>query len=338
MYCALLVEEFYRNNKDLNKQTYMAFIDAKSAFDVVVHPNLMRKLYKAGVEPTEWLVINSLHEESVTSVKWRGETSESFVNEQGVRQGGVLSADLYKVYYNDSLDRIQLTGSGARVGDILVQAPACADDVTVLSDEPNELQFLVNICKDTSNLEEFTLHGSKSKSVVLKKNTIKQYPENESCELGDKKMPVVDNTTHMGILRSSSNQELNEVEQNLQKARRTTYSLTGAGLHGENGLDPETSISLLNTYVFPVLLYGLEVIIPTGKAMDTLEKQNKRLKQILSVPITVADPAVYILSDALPVEAVIHKRILSLFGNITRLPSQSIEVRLAKRQLEIKTF
>ena len=247
MNCALLVEEFYRNNKDLNKPTYMAFIDAKSAFDVVVHPNLMRKLYKAGVEPTEWLVINSLHEESVTSMKWRGETSESFVNEQGVRQGGVLSADLYKVYNNDSLDRIQLTGIGARLGDILVQAPACADDVTVLSDEPNELQFLVNICKDTSNLEGFTLH--ESKSVVLKKNTIRQYPENESWELGEKKMPVVDNTTHMGILRSSSNQELNAVEQNIQKARRTTYSLMGAGLHGENGLDPETSISLLNTYM-----------------------------------------------------------------------------------------
>ena len=251
-------------------------------------------------------------------MKWRGETSESFVNEQGVRQGGVLSADLYKVYNNDSLDRIQLTGIGARIGDILVQAPACADDVTVLSDEPNELQFLVNICKDTSNLEGFTLH--ESKSVVLKKNTIRQYPENESLELGDKKMTVVDNTTHMGILRSSSNQDLNAVEQNIQKARRTTYSLMGAGLHGENGLDPETSISLLKTYVFPVLLYGLEVIIPTGKAMDTLEKQYKRLlKQILSVPITVADPAIYLLSGALPVEAVIHKRIFSLFGNITRV-------------------
>ena len=37
MNCALIVEEFYRNNKDLNKPTYMAFIDAKSAFDVVVH-------------------------------------------------------------------------------------------------------------------------------------------------------------------------------------------------------------------------------------------------------------------------------------------------------------
>ena len=190
------------------------------------------------LNPQNGLLSNStsLHEEAVTSVKWRGETSESFVNEQGVCQEGVLSADLYKVYNNDSLDRIQLTGIGARIGDILVKAPACADDVPVLSDIPTELQFLVNICKDTSNPEGFTLH--KSKSVVLKKNTIRQYPENESWELGDKKMPVVDNTTHMAILRSSSKQELNAVEQNIQKARRTTCILMGAGLHGENGLDP----------------------------------------------------------------------------------------------------
>ena len=74
--------------------------------------------------------------------------------------------------------------------------------------------------------------------------------------------------------------------------------------------------------------------------MHILEKkQHKRLlNQILSVPITVADPAIYLLSGSLPVEAFIHKRIVSLYGNTTRLPCQSIEVRLVKRKLETKTF
>ena len=34
----------------------------------------------------------------------------------------------------------------------------------------------------------------------------------------------------------------------------------------------------------------------------------------------------------------IHKKILSLYGNITRLPEKSVEYQLAKRQLEVKTF
>ena len=88
MNCALLVEEFYRNNKDLNKPTYVAFIDVKSAFDVVVHPNLMRKLYNSGVNGHEWLVIDSLHRDSLTAVKWQGQISPTYVNQQGVRQGG----------------------------------------------------------------------------------------------------------------------------------------------------------------------------------------------------------------------------------------------------------
>ena len=97
-------------------------------------------------------------------------------------------------------------------------------------------------------------------------------------------MPVVTSTTHMGILRTSTNQEMNNIDTNIQKAKRTIYSLMGSGLHGENGLDPETAISLLQTYVIPVLFYGLEIIIPAGKALDTPEVQYKiLLKLIMSV-------------------------------------------------------
>ena len=59
MNCALLVEEFYRNNKDLTKPQYVVFMDVKSAFDVVVHENLMRKLYHNGVGDLNWLSIKN---------------------------------------------------------------------------------------------------------------------------------------------------------------------------------------------------------------------------------------------------------------------------------------
>ncbi len=147
MNCALLIEEITRNNKDLNKPTYIAFMDGKSAFDVVVHTSLMRKLYHMGVSGNNWTIINSLHHKAVTSVKWRNKLSDPYVNQQGVRQGGVLSADLYKVYINELLDRLTNTGIGASVGNITIPAPTCADDVTLISSDPNELQRLININK-----------------------------------------------------------------------------------------------------------------------------------------------------------------------------------------------
>ena len=67
--------------------------------------------------------------------------------------------------------------------------------------------------------------------------------------------------------------------------------------HGHNGLDPETSIHLLQTYMLPTLIYGMIVVLPQGKHLDTLEKIYKKyLKLLLSIPVTTTDPVFYVLS------------------------------------------
>ena len=121
---------------------------------------------------------------------------------------------------------------------------------------------------------------------------------------------------HMGILHSADSQE-SAVNHNIDKARRTTCCLMGAGLHENNGLDPDTSIHILQTYILPLLVYGLEVLLPRKILMDKLERFYKKLlKQILSLPKTVADPAVYTLTGTIPIEGVVHSRALNLFGSI----------------------
>ena len=89
--------------------THIAFLDSKSVFDVVSHASLMRKLFHIGVEGNHWNLINSLHTDAQTAVKWNSRLSDSFMVQQGVRQGGILSTDLYKVYGNKLLDRLVAT-------------------------------------------------------------------------------------------------------------------------------------------------------------------------------------------------------------------------------------
>ena len=150
-------------------------------------------------------------------------------------------------------------------------------------------------------------------------------------------MPIVEEVMHMGILRSSDTQET-AVRENIQKARRTIYSLMGSGLHGHDGLDPETSFHLLSIFVLLVLVYGLEVVLPKNVLVEKLERTYKQfITHILSLPTTVADSAVYILSGTIPIEGVIHKRALTLFSNICRLNDSSIEKQLARRQFAVKT-
>ena len=73
---ALILEEFVRDRKDSRTPVYIAFLDAKSAFDVVSHSSLMWKLFYIGIEGNSRLMVNSLHRDAQSAVKWQGQISE----------------------------------------------------------------------------------------------------------------------------------------------------------------------------------------------------------------------------------------------------------------------
>ena len=340
--CELFIEEYERENKDLNSPTYIGLLDGKSAFDVVVHANMIRRLFQIGFSKQSITLINNLYTNASSCIKWKNQISKSMISiEQGVRQGGALSADLYKVYVNPLLDILSNSGLGGKIGKINCCAPTCADDVALIANNPFDIQTMVDIAVDFSKGEGCLLQPQKS--VVIPINT---YKKSKMLEINDgywkldgKDMPIVTQSAHIGIQKSETNSTQSTVNENIKKATRALYSLMGVGLHGENGIDPETTISLLRTYVLPILYYGLEILLPTGKILEQLNIHYKKvLKQILSLYINVADPAIYILSGLLPIEAEIHIKVLTFFGNITRSEHTSIEWRLAERQLQVKSY
>ena len=72
------------------------------------------------------------------------------------------------------------------------------------------------------------------------------------------------------------------------------------GLHGQNRLVPESVIHVFQLYLLLVLLYGLEVSVPTNHNLESVERfLRTTLKQVLSLPMSAATPAIYILSDVL---------------------------------------
>ncbi|CAG2257578.1 unnamed protein product [Mytilus edulis] len=128
----LVVEEVYRESVDSNQEFELVLLDAKSAFDVVVHSHLMRRLFHCGIDDTLWRIIQSMHWQSTSAIKWEGMIADEFPVSQGVRQGGILSTDLYKVYVNPLLNRLQQSGLGCKIGNVLCNTTACADDIALL--------------------------------------------------------------------------------------------------------------------------------------------------------------------------------------------------------------
>jgi hypothetical protein len=107
------------------------------------------------------------------------------------------------------------------------------------------------------------------------------------------------------------------VDENITKARCSAYGLFGSEFHGHNGLDPKSLLHIYKTYITPVLLYSMELLLPSSKPLEQLELFQKRiLKQILSLPMSCPDPAVYILTGILPKGAQIHIKALTFFNNV----------------------
>ena len=316
MNCSLILEEYIRENRDLKKDCFVAFLDAKAAFDVVNHSSLMRKLFHIGVEGVTWNLIHSLHKKAQTVVRWCGRTSEPFVIYQGVRQGGVLSTDLYKVYSNPLLDRILASVLAVWWVRCVVRVPPVVMMLPSPAMSRRSCKFSSVRERSMVGWSDFCCSLSKVWSCQSQEKTMDS--DTYTWTINGEPMPVVQDATHMGIKRSAVSNEPT-VEENIKKARKTMYSLMGPGLHGHNGLDPETAVQLYQIYVLPTLLYGLELILPEQQLVDMLEQTNKNfLKHILSLPTTTADCAVYILTGTIPLEGIIHKRALSLFGNVCR--------------------
>ena len=115
-----------------------------------------------------------------------------------------------------------------------------------------------------------------------------------------------------------------------------------AGLHGNNGLDPVTSLHLIKTFVIYqhyYNFYSLEILLPSNTHLTVVETFIKKLlKQIFSLPTNTPDPVPYILSGLIPihVEGQIHTKALTFLNSIFLLPEESTEKRIARRQLSIK--
>ena len=150
---ALIITETQNEVVDLREDLYLVALDAAKAFDVVWQDSLMRKIYNAGVDGSLWLTTANLYRDAETSVKWSSHVSEPFKVQQGVCQGGVLSAQHCKLYNNDLLHMIVNLQIGTTIGHINCSAPTCCDDLAALARRALFLQMIMNIVEFYKNGE-----------------------------------------------------------------------------------------------------------------------------------------------------------------------------------------
>ncbi|VDI70085.1 Hypothetical predicted protein [Mytilus galloprovincialis] len=136
--------------------------------------------------------------------------SKPFPVQQGVRQGGILSTELYKVYINDVLDQLENSGLGTYIGNIYCGSPTCADDVALIANSPNDLQTMISTVENYSMQEKYSLQPTKS---VILKHEPPSKDTGFNFKINNIKMNEPDSAVHIGIKHSS------DLKKNYQHSR-----------------------------------------------------------------------------------------------------------------------
>jgi hypothetical protein len=330
---SLLVSEADIEADEQKQCIYVCTLDAMKAFDTVDHRVMLQRLFQ-DTTPDIYKAVRELYNDTTSKVKWQGALSEPFKIQQGVRQGGVLSPDLYKLYINNLLKTYETHPCSFRIGCIPVGSPTVADDVCLVSGNGLDMQILLREAYNYSCQARYMLHPDKSAIIPMGRVSLHHM---DTFTLGECDVQASVTADHLGLCRSNWREQSTAIiKEKISLGRRTTYSLMGTGLHGTNGVDASTSYKVYRTYVLPRMLYGLEVVHLKKGDINKIETAHRELLRMFqSLPPRTANAATYLLIGAIPIEAEIDMRRLSLLGGIVRSPDMNLR-EVAARQIAVK--
>ena len=215
-------------------------------------------------------------------VNWCGRPSKSFVEEQGVRQGGIISPTCYKIHINPLLDLMQNSRIGLSIGNVYCGVPTVADDLLFLSRSIIDLQAMLSTQGYFAGLGRYLISDSKTKVFIVNSrvDTV-TWNQSQIFSINGNPIEVVNECTHLRIKRDSISRSGHSttVDDRIASARGCAYSLIslmGAGLHGENGGNPRVSLSLWSAYVLPRLIYGLDMLKLSKSEIQKLNQFHKK--------------------------------------------------------------
>lgn len=280
---------------------YVAFLDARKAFDKVSHDLLLGKLQRLGISGNTLAFLTAFLRNATRKVHCNDAFSDDFPVRCGVPQGAVLSPTLYNVFINDLL--LDLENAASSHGYPLlnknkslggrISVLAFADDLCLLSDSEDSLQFLLDICHHYAMTHGF--EWNPSKSYVMKfgnPRALRSTMSSRSFSLSGQPLVSTDSFRYLGVTISSTTRPAGSPIRAIEASQSTSIShwsqfftsrVSDAKkvakvlmLKASRGqwLSPSLITNLLKALVRPVIEFGLEsAVLPPEAFLEAEQLQ-----------------------------------------------------------------
>ena len=311
---------------DQKKTCFGVSLDGEAAFPNVDRDIQVRELYTVGERGDFLRYSQNTNINTECTMQLEGKLSRNFSEFTGNRQGHVKAAGHFKAYINPCLDSLNKADLGFNIGPIVVRAECCADYTYVQSDSQSGLQHALNIVSHYARRYRVQFNASKTKIVVTGSRLDMEYFKAvRPWTLNGKRVNVVSENEHLGLIVSGLNEEQKNIDQNITQCRNSLFTLLGPALSYKCKLSPKVQLHLWRTYALPVLQSGLSSLPIRPAEMKPLQIfQNKILRGFLKQSFNSPVASLYFLCGELPIEAKLHIDLLTLFHNTWSNPQTKL--------------
>ena len=325
---ALLLTETIQFSLNSSKNpAYVLYLDARSAFDLVLKEFLINNLYHYGIRDQGLFLIDQRLRHRKTVCEWNREMMGPIDDQWGLEQGGKNSSEFYKVYNNEQLEIAQDSQLGIDIGGAeqnVVSAIGQADDVALVSDDIFSLLNLLQLSLSYCERYHVTLRSDKTKLQAFcdKRSEMKAFYAKAISPIVMAGLPIkfVDEAEHVGVLRSTCG-NLPHIANRFSAHKKALGGVLPVGLARGHRGNPAASILIHNLYATPVLLSGISSLVLKSAESSTINQYLKQTTQRLLKLMEKTPPCVVaFLGGQLPGTALLHLRQLVLFGMIARMP------------------
>jgi len=248
-----LIEDRVKNDK---KNLYACFVDFRKAFDSIPHWALLHKLSDSGLNGPFLDTIWDMYSKTSLCVKVQKQLTPTFPGEVGVRQGDILSPNIFKLFINDLPETVVTPSSEPpTLGSKQVGCLLYADDVVLLSKTQKGLQASLNELNRYCTRWGLQINTNKTKVIVFKCRKPKLLQEH--FHLGNHTIDCVNEYKYLGIL-FNSNGSFDRAQENLYHRGLKAYFKMSKMLATERS-GAHTVMHLFDHTVKPILLYASEI-------------------------------------------------------------------------------
>ena len=232
---------------------FLCFIDYQKAFDRVRHKELFKILANIQIDDKDMRIIRTIYCEQLAAVRLPDGLTNWFSIKRGVRQGCVMSPDLFNLYSEVILRELEGMPEGITINGVKINNLRYADDTVLLANSEEELQRLFDAVVEKSERLGLTVNSKKTKVMVITKSeTI------PVCCLrnGTDNIEQLSSFKYLGAYITSDSRCKKEIRVRIGLAKDAFNRL--GHIFKDRKLSVNIKIRLLKTFVWSTLMYGCE--------------------------------------------------------------------------------